>query len=171
MKRRIVSALIGVTTVALIGHGSTVLGDTVESCKAVSGMINGSHLNMIDMDAVTGYNGTSSGLQLYTEDGTGYYLKAENIQSGKTQLYYTMTQEDFDALTPILENRNGNIIIEVSNGTVLDSDGNGTDDCGYYRHYDVEKFSPGDYIQSVFIYNPDTNSTDDILYRVDTLIK
>lgn len=171
MKRKIVSALIGVTTIALVGHGSTVLGETVKACKTVSGIANGSHLNMIDMDTVTGYNGTSGGLQLYTEDGTGYYLEAENVQNGRTQLYYTLTQKDFDALTPILENRNGKIIIEVSNGTVSDSEGNGTDDLGYYRHYDSEKFTSGDYVQSVFVYSPDTNSVDDILYRVDTLIK
>ena len=171
MKRRIVSALIGIATITLVGHGSTVTGEAVKASKIVSKTVSNSRLNMVDMDTVTGYNGTASGLQLYTEDGTGYYLEAENIQSGRTQLYYTLTQEDFDALTPILENRNGKIIIEVSNGTVSDSEGNGTDDCGYYRHYDSEKFSPGDYVQSVFVYNPDTNSTDDILYRVDTLIE
>lgn len=86
-------------------------------------------------------------------------------------IYHTQSIEDYNKLTPILENRNGKIIIEVSNGTVSDSEGNGTDDCEYYRHYDSEKFSPGDYVQSVFIYNPDTNSVDDILYRVDTLIE
>ena len=86
-------------------------------------------------------------------------------------IYHTQSIEDYNKLTPILENRNGKIIIEVSNGTVSDSEGNGTDDCGYYRHYDSEKFSPSDYVQSVFVYNTDTNSTDDILYRVDTLIE
>lgn len=171
MKRRIVSALIGVATISLVGHGNMITGETVKASKAVSGAISNTHLNMINLDTVTGYNGTASGLQLYTADGIGYYLEAENIQSGRTQLYYTLTQKDFDALTPILENRNGKIIIEVSNGTVSDSEGNGTDDCGYYRHYDSEKFSPGDYVQSVFVYNTDTNSTDDILYRVDTLIE
>lgn len=73
-------------------------------------------------------------------------------------------------LKEILENRDGKIIIEVSNGTVTDSNGDGIDVCGYYRHYD-NRFSVGDMVQSVFVYNPQNNSVDDILYRVDTLIE
>ena len=62
------------------------------------------------------------------------------------------------------------IIIEVIEGTVLDSEGNGIDTCGYYVKYDTKKFSEGDKVQTVLIYNPDTNYIDDILYRIDTLI-
>ena len=87
-----------------------------------------------------------------------------------TEVYYIQDTEDFDALTPILENRKGKIIIEVIEGTVLDSEGNGIDTCGYYVKYDTEKFSEGDKVQTVLIYNPDTNYIDDILYRIDTLI-
>lgn len=87
-----------------------------------------------------------------------------------TEVYYIQDTEDFNALTPILENRNGKIIIEVIEGIVLDSEGNGIDTCGYYVKYDTEKFSKGDRVQTVFIYNPDTNYIDDILYRIDTLI-
>lgn len=87
-----------------------------------------------------------------------------------TEVYYIQNTEDFNALTPILENRNGKIIIEVIEGTVLDSEGNGIDTCGYYVKYDTEKFSEGDKVQTVLIYNPNTNYIDDILYRIDTLI-
>ena len=53
----------------------------------------------------------------------------------------------------------------------MDSEENGIDILGNYRHYDMEKFSVGDKVQSVFVYNPKTNFIDDILYRTDTLIE
>ena len=74
-------------------------------------------------------------------------------------------------MTPILENRNGKIIIEVIDGTVLDDNGNGTDITGKYIKYDSDRFSKGDKVQTAFIYNPKTNSFDDVLYRIDTLMK
>lgn len=172
MKRQIVNVLIAMATTVLVGHGNTITVGTQETEKtAQTETITTVSSSCLDLDTVTGYEGTTTGLQLYTEDGNGYYLETENRQTGTTQVYYTMTEKDFDALTPILENRNGKIIIEVSNGTVSDADGNGTDDLGYYRQYDSERFTTGDRVQSVFIYNPDTNSVDDILYRVDTLIE
>lgn len=87
------------------------------------------------------------------------------------QIYHIKTKEDFNRLTHIIENRNGRIIIEVSSGTVMDDNGNGIDICGYYRHYDTERFSKGNQVQSIFIYNPDTNYVDDIIYRMDSLIE
>lgn len=90
---------------------------------------------------------------------------------GSVQIYHIKTDEDFNRLTPVIENRNGKIIIEVSSGTVMDDNGNGIDICGYYRHYDTERFSKGNQVQSIFIYNPDTNYVDDIIYRMDTLIE
>ena len=88
-----------------------------------------------------------------------------------TEIYFTRTQKDYDAMTEILENRNGNIIIEVIQATVLDDEGNGSDQFGFYVKYDSKRFSKGDKVQSVFVYNPDTNYVDDILYRVDSLIE
>lgn len=88
-----------------------------------------------------------------------------------TEIYFTRTQQDYDAMTEILENRNGKIIIEVIEATVLDHDGNGSDQFGFYVKYDAGRFSKGDKVQSVFVYNPDTNYVDDILYRVDSLIE
>lgn len=88
-----------------------------------------------------------------------------------TEIYFTRTQKDYDAMTEILENRKGKIIIEVIEATVLDHDGNGSDQFGFYVKYDAKRFSKGDKVQSVFVYNPDTNYVDDILYRVDSLIE
>lgn len=51
--------------------------------------------NYIDMNRVTEYSGTDTGLQLYFEDGTGYYLEVPQRQEGITEVYYIFTQEDF----------------------------------------------------------------------------
>ncbi len=90
-------------------------------------------INYIDMNRVTEYSGTDTGLQLYFEDGTGYYLEVPQRQDGMTEIYYIFTQEDLECLSHALENRNEKIIIKVSNGTVLDSEGNGIDTLGYDR--------------------------------------
>lgn len=86
------------------------------------------------------------------------------------EVYFVRTRTDYDMVTEVLENRNGKIIIEVLEATVLDDCGNGSDECGFYVKYDETRFLKGDKVQSVFVYNPDTNYADDILYRVDTLI-
>ena len=105
-------------------------------------------------------------------------MKTEEIGTGNMtdrttdniEIYYTRTQEDFDRLTDILENRNGKIIIEISEGVVLDAVGNGADSLGNYIKYG-NSFSVGDIMQSVFVYNPENNSVDDIVYRYDYLIE
>ena len=88
-----------------------------------------------------------------------------------TEIYFTRTQKDYDAMTEILENRNGKIIIEVIEATVLDDEGNGSDQFGFYVKYDAKQFSRGDKVQSILVYNPNTNYVDDILYKVDSLIE
>ena len=88
-----------------------------------------------------------------------------------TEVYFTRTKNDYDAMTEILENRKGKIIIEVIEATVLDDEGNGSDQFGFYVKYDAKRFSKGDKVQSVFVYNPDSNYIDDILYRVDSLLE
>lgn len=87
------------------------------------------------------------------------------------EMYFTCTQDDYDAMTDVLAHRNGKIIIKVIEATVLDDDGNASDQFGFYVKYDSERFSKGDKVKSVFIYNPDTNYLDDILYRSDVLIE
>ena len=88
-----------------------------------------------------------------------------------TEVFYISSESDHEKLLDALENRNGKIIVEMSSGTVLDDEGNGQDICGYYIKYDSERFSAGDQVQSVFVYNPETNYIDDIVSRTDTLIK
>ncbi len=87
------------------------------------------------------------------------------------QVQHSKTKEEFDRLTPVIENRNGRIIIEMIDATVLDDNGNGSDSFGFYVKYDSEQFSKGDKVRSVFVYNPDTNYLDDIVCRVDQLIE
>ena len=84
-------------------------------------------------------------------------------------VYHSKTKEDFDRLTSIIENRNGRIIIEMVDATVLDGDGNGSDSFGFYVKYDSGQFSKGDKVRSVFVYNPKTNYLDDIVRRIDRL--
>lgn len=80
------------------------------------------------------------------------------------------TETRADRITEILENRQGKIIIEVIEAVVIDDDGNACDDFGFYVKYDSGKYEKGDRVQTAFVYNPETNYLDDILYRVDTLI-
>lgn len=87
------------------------------------------------------------------------------------QVHHSKTKEEFDRLTSVIENRNGRIIIEMIDATVLDDDGNGSDSFGFYVKYDSGQFSKGDKVRSVFVYNPDTNYLDDIVCRVDWLIE
>lgn len=94
-----------------------------------------------------------------------------DIDFGNVEIYHSTSKEEFDRLTPILENRNGKIIIEVIDGTILDDNGNGMDIAGKYIKYDSDRFSKGDKVQTVFIYNPKTNAFDDVLYRIDSLIE
>ena len=89
----------------------------------------------------------------------------------KTSVYYIHSKKDLDKLDKVLAKRNGKIIVEIINGIVKDKKGNGVDSAGYYIYYDPQKFKKGDKVQTVLVYNPETNSTDDIVYRTDTKIK
>lgn len=91
---------------------------------------------------------------------------ADNVE-----IYYTKTQDDFDKVMEILKHRKGKIVIEIIDGIVLDDSGNGKDVMGDYIRYDTDRFSKGDRVQSVFVYNPLNNAIDDIVYRIDTLIE
>lgn len=100
-----------------------------------------------------------------------YTLGSSWVEQSTTQLYHVNTEQDHNALNNVLECRNGRIVIEVVQGTVLDNNGNGIDNCGYYIKYDSKQFTEGDKVETVLVYNPDTNFVDDILYRVDTKIE
>ena len=95
----------------------------------------------------------------------------ESFETDNTKVYYVKDKKDLKKLDKALEKRNGKIIIEIINGKVINKKGDGKDSCGYYIHYNTKEFKKGDKVQSVFVYNPNTNYIDDILYRIDTKIK
>lgn len=94
---------------------------------------------------------------------------AETGTDDRVKIFYTDSKEQFDRCTEALENRNGEIIVEVVHGTVLDDDGNGQLDSGYYIKYHTGK--KGDRIESIFVYNANSTALDDIEYRQDTILK
>ena len=160
MKKRLVKALLAMmVSVSVIGCNTIKVTDGTAETD-----------NYIDMNTVVSYNGTTDGLQLNFEDGTGYYLDIPQESDSLTEVFYIGSESDHEKLLDALENRNGKIIVEMSSGTVLDDEGNGQDICGYYIKYDSERFSAGDQVQSVFVYNPGTNYIDDIVSRTDRLI-
>lgn len=145
------------TTVLLIGCNSITVRGYHDSINAdnISSILYNTVSNVTD-NIITS-NDVIAGNSLHKWDNT--------------EIYFTRTKADYDAMTEILENRNGKIIIEVIEATVLDDYGNGSDQFGFYVKYDARRFSKGDKVQSVFVYNPDSNYIDDILYRVDSLLE
>ena len=92
-----------------------------------------------------------------------------HVQGFETEIYYIKSQKNYDRCTKAIEQRNGKIIIELIQGTVIDELGNGRTDTGDYIRYDgLEK---GTRVETVLIYDPATNYIDDIMYRADTIIK
>ena len=164
MKKRMVRALLAMmVSVLVIGYNTIKTADRTAEND-----------NYIDMNTVISYSGTTDGLQLNFEDGTGYYLEIPEIpqeSDNLTEVFYISSESDHEKLLDALENRDWKIVIEVSNGTVLDNEGNGQDICGYYIKYDSERFSAGNEVQSVFVYKPETNYIDDIISRTDILIQ
>lgn len=81
-----------------------------------------------------------------------------------------------DLTMEMLQNRNGNIIIEKCIGVVTDEDKNGkllncaNPEYYYISYKSVENANVGDVILTYFVYNPDNNIEDDILYRFDSII-
>lgn len=157
--------IISLLTIATVG--SYALGSQANAAETTTEEF---HNNYLDLRTVTGYS-TNKGLQLYMEDGNVYELNTENvltdIQPVTTQVYNVNTEQDHD----ILKCRNGKIAIEVIQGTVLDMEGNGVDNCGYYIKYDSKQFTEGDKVKTVLVYDPDSNFVDDILYRIDARIE
>lgn len=146
------------TTVLLVGCNSITVRGQQDSIKANN---MGSMLGNI-VSSITDNITVSNEAMAANQDLHGW---------DNTEIYFTHTQKDYDAMTEILENRNGKIIIEVIEATVLDDEGNGSDQFGFYVKYDAKQFSRGDKVQSILVYNPNTNYVDDILYRVDSLIE
>ena len=95
-----------------------------------------------------------------------WMLSTEQPKAEELNIQVIMPNTPSDEAWKIIENRNGSLVIEVVEGTVLDSNGNGGRS-DYYIKYDTEQFSKGDEVISLFVYNPANNYADDILHRVD----
>jgi hypothetical protein len=84
--------------------------------------------------------------------------------------------ESSDLTGEILQNRNGDIIIEVIIGMVTSDEGDGeilnchNPKYNYISYRDVEGACKGNIILSYVIYNPENNYVDDILYRFDYIV-
>ena len=161
--------IISLLTIATVGSYALGLQNATDMSTETEEFRN----NYLDLRTIIGYSTINDSLLLYTNDGNSYQLETENVLTDTqsvTTVYNVNTEQDHDALNNALECRNG-IVVEILQGTVLDSDGNGIDDCGYYIKYDSRQFTEGDKVETVLVYDPDSNYTDDILYRVDTKIE
>lgn len=80
----------------------------------------------------------------------------------------------YDLTIEELQSRNGKLIIEVVIGQVdnfVTGAGHQLDNPNYYISYKgVEGISNGNIICTYFIYNPENNYEDDIMYRYDYII-
>ena len=79
MKKRIVKALLAmIVSVSVIGCNPIKTADSVTEND-----------NCIDMNTVISYSGTTNGLQLNFEDGTGYYLEIPQESNSLKEIFYT----------------------------------------------------------------------------------
>lgn len=88
----------------------------------------------------------------------------------ETETYYVKSQADYERSADAITHRNGKIIIQIVQGTVISDNGDGELDTGGYIKYDAD-LKQGDRIETVLVYNPATNFDDDVMYRADTLIE
>lgn len=98
----------------------------------------------------------------------------ENLLDGFDELE---VYDSADLTLEMLIHRDGKLIIERCIGVVEDAEGNGRllnypDPEHYYISYASveENLEPGTVVATYFVYNPDTNYEDDILYRYDYII-
>lgn len=93
----------------------------------------------------------------------GYVQLSERVYA-----VYADTEQGLDALDQLNKNRDGNIILTIENGRLINQYGDGVLDNGYEIHYsDIEgnplTYPNGSRMQSVCIYNPESNIHDDVL--------
>ena len=88
----------------------------------------------------------------------------------ETETYFIKSQADYERSADAIIHRDGKIIIQVVQGTVISDNGDGELDAGGYIKYDAD-LKQGDRVETVLIYNPATNFDNDVMYRADTLIK
>ena len=58
-------------------------------------------------------------------NGIVYRMGNNSFTVDNIEIYHTKTQEDFNKVTEVLQNRKRKIIVEIITGTVLDDSGNG----------------------------------------------
>ena len=88
----------------------------------------------------------------------------------ETETYYVKSQADYERSADAITHKDGKIIIQIVQGTVISDNGDGELDTGGYIKYD-DDLKTGDRVETVLVYNPATNFDDDVIYRADTLIK
>lgn len=88
----------------------------------------------------------------------------------ETETYFIKSQADYERSADAITHKDGKIIIQIVQGTVISDNGDGELDTGGYIKYDAD-LKQGDRVETVLVYNPATNYTDDVMYRADTLIK
>ena len=88
----------------------------------------------------------------------------------ETETYFIKSQADYERSAAAINHRDGKIIIQIVQGTVISDNGDGELDTGGYIKYDAD-LKQGDRVETVLIYNPATNYADDVMYRADTLIE
>lgn len=88
----------------------------------------------------------------------------------ETETYYVKSQADYERSADAITHKDGKIIIQIVQGTVISDNRNGELDTGGYIKYD-DDLKTGDRVETVLVYNPATNFDDDVIYRADTLIK
>lgn len=106
----------------------------------------------------------------------GYYFgvrdteKCEFSVDENTKVFCPSTMEEYDIMANHIESNSTGTTIEISMGTVMDSEGNGVSDYGYYIHYDTEVFKEGDRVLSVFTYRNGCIDAED-RYNILILVK
>lgn len=88
----------------------------------------------------------------------------------ETETYYVKSQADYERSADAITHKDGKIIIQIVQGTVISDNGDGELNTGGYIKYDAD-LKQGDRVETVLVYNPATNFDDDVMYRADTLIE
>ena len=71
----------------------------------------------------------------------------------ETETYFIKSQADYERSADAITHRNGKIIIQVVQGTVISNNGDGELDTGDYIKYDAD-LKQGDRVETVLVYNP-----------------
>ena len=88
----------------------------------------------------------------------------------ETETYFIKSQADYERSADAITHKDGKIIIQVVQGTVISGNGDGELDTGGYIKYDAD-LKQGDRVETVLVYNPATNYADDVMYRADTFLE